>query len=192
MASNPISKLTEQEYLAIERAAEFRSEFIDGEMFAMAGASVRHILIQRNLIGELYIALRGGACGPVGSDSRLRISSRAYVYPDVTVICKDPPALDQDDDNLDNPVVVFEIVSPSTEKFDRGRKSDLYRTVGSLTDYVLVSQDRMRVEGYARQPDGTWFSHECEGPDAELKIDSINVSMPLRRIYDGVTIRPAI
>jgi Uma2 family endonuclease len=112
VASNPVSKLTEEQYLAIERAAEFRSEFIDGEMFAMAGGLNRHGLIQGNLFGELYVALRGGACRPFGSDSRVRVSSQAYVYPDITVVCGRQRTGDEDDDILVNPVSIFEVLVP--------------------------------------------------------------------------------
>ena len=183
MASDPITKLTEQEYLAIERAAQFRSEFIDGEMFAMAGASKRHGLIQRNLQGELYVALRGGKCGPFGPDSRVRISAESYTYPDVSVVC-DQSVAGGDEDNLVNPVVIFEILSPTTEKYDRGAKFQLYRTIESLQEYILVNQDQVRIEQFTRQADGTWKLRDLEGPEAELKIDSIGVAIALRRIYD--------
>src|ERR1022692_2697133 len=191
MASNPVSKLTEEQYLAIERAAEFRSEFVDGEMFAMSGGTNRHGLIQRNLFGELYLALRGGACGPFGSDSRVRVSSRAYVYPDVTVVCGEQQPFDEHDDILMNPVAVFEVLSPSTEKYDRGLKSRLYRTIDSLKDYILVSQEQLYIEQFTRQTDGGWSLHDYLGPDQELKIDSIGVAIPLRRIYRRVSILPA-
>jgi Uma2 family endonuclease len=191
VASNPVSKLTEEQYLAIERAAEFRSEFVDGEMFAMSGGTNRHGLIQRNLFGELYLALRGGACGPFGSDSRVRVSSRAYVYPDVTVVCGEQQPFDEHDDILMNPVAVFEVLSPSTEKYDRGLKSRLYRSIDSLRDYVLVDQEQVRIEQYTRQADGTWTLRDYQVPDQELKIDSIGVAIPLRRIYDRVGILPA-
>jgi Uma2 family endonuclease len=120
VASNPVSKLTEGQYLAIERAAEFRSEFLNGEMFAMLGASTNHARLQQNLSGELYAALRGGPCEAFGSDFRIRVSSRMYTYPGVSVVCGGPRVAD--DDNLLNPVVIFEVLSPSTERHDRGRK----------------------------------------------------------------------
>jgi Uma2 family endonuclease len=191
VASNPVSKLTEEQYLAIERAAEFRSEFLDGEMFAMAGTSNRHGRIQRNLIGELYIALRGGTGGPFGSDSRVKVSSEAYVYPDVTVVCGRQRTADEHDDILINPVAIFEVLSPSTEKYDRGLKFQHYRTLDSLMDYILVNQEQVRIEQFTRQPDGTWTLRDYQGPDEELKIDSIGVAIPLRQIYDQLDIPPA-
>jgi Uma2 family endonuclease len=191
VASNPVSKLTEEQYLAIERAAEFRSEFVDGEMFAMAGGLNRHGLIQGNLFGELYVALRGGACRPFGSDSRVRVSSQAYVYPDITVVCGRQRTGDEDDDILVNPVSIFEVLSPSTEKYDRGLKFHLYRSIDSLKDYVLLDQEQVRVEQFTRRPDGTWTFRDYQRPDEELKIDSIGVAIPLLRIYDQVDIQPA-
>jgi Uma2 family endonuclease len=191
VVSNPVSKLTEEQYLAIERAAEFRSEFLDGEMFAMVGGSNRHGLIQRNLFGELYMALRGGACGPFGSDSRVKVSSDAYVYPDVTVVCGRQRTADEHDDILINPVAIFEVLSLSTEKYDRGLKFQLYRTIDSLKDYVLVNREQVRIEQFTRRPDGTWTLRDYQGPDEELKIDAIGVAVPLRRIYDRIDIPPA-
>jgi len=191
VASNPVSKLTEEQYLALERAAEFKSEFVDGEMFAMAGASNAHGLIQGNLFGELYLALRGSTCRPFGSDSRVRVSSRAYLYPDVSVVCGKQQSAGEDRDILINPVAIFEVLSPSTEKYDRGLKFQLYRTIDSLKDYLLLNQEGVLVEQFTRRPDGIWTLRDCRGPDEELKIDSIGVAIPLQRIYDQVDIPPA-
>ena len=191
MASNPVSKLTEEQYLAIERAAEFRSEFVDGEMFTRAGVSISHLRIQGNLLGEVYEASRRGAFEPFGSDARVRVSSQAYVYPDLTVVRGEEQSFGEDDDILMNPVAIFEVLSPSTEKYDRGLKSRLYRSIDSLRDYVLVDQEQVRVEQYTRQADGTWTLRDYQSPDDELKIDSIGVAIPLRRIYDRVGILPA-
>ena len=189
MATNPVSKLTEEQYLEIDRAAEIRSEFIDGEMFAMSGGTNRHSLIQVNLLVQLSLAL-GDTCMPFSSDSRVRISSRAYVYPDVTVVCDERP-IDQDDDIIHNPVAIFEVLSPSTEKYDRGLKSQIYRSIDSLRDYVLVNQEQVRVERFTRQPNGTWILYDYVGLEQELKIDSLNVSIPLKRIYARVTVPSA-
>ena len=188
MASNPVSKLTEEQYLAIERAAEFRSEFADGEMFAMAGGSNRHGSIQRNLLGELFMALRGSACGPFGSDTRVKVPGRAYVYPDVTVVCRKQQITGEYNDILVDPVAIFEILSSSTEKYDRGSKFQLYRSIDSLKDYVLLNQEQVRIEQFTRHPDGTWNLHDYQSPGEELKIDSIGVAIPLHRIYDQVDI----
>jgi Uma2 family endonuclease len=191
VASNPVSKLTEEQYLALDRAAEFRSEFIDGEMFAMSGGTNRHGRIQRNLLVELDLALREGACEPFGSHSRVRVSSRAYLYPDVSVVCGGPQAVDDEDDILVNPVAIFEVLSPSTEKYDRGLKFQLYRTIDSLKEYILINQDQILVERFTRQLDGTWSLHDYQGSGEELKIDAIEVAFPLHRIYDRVSFPPA-
>jgi Uma2 family endonuclease len=113
------------------------------------------------------------------------------VYPDVTVVCGEQQAFDEHDDILMNPVAIFEVLSPSTEKYDRGLKSRLYRSIDSLRDYVLVDQEQVRVEQYTRQADGTWTLRDYQSPDEELKIDSIGVAIPLQRIYRRVGIPPA-
>jgi Uma2 family endonuclease len=190
VASNPVSKLTEEQYLAIERAAEFKSEFVDGEMFAMAGASNAHNLIQGNLFGELYLALRGSPCRPFGPDSRVKASSRAYVYPDVSVVCEKQQTAGEYSDILVKPLAIFEVLSAATEKYDRGLKFQLYRTIDSLREYILVNQEQVRIERFTRQPDGTWALHDYLNPEQELKIDSIGVAIPVRRIYDQVEIPP--
>lgn len=187
MASNPVFKLTDEQYLALERAAEFKSEFLNGEMYAMSGASMGHLRIQQNLAGALYAALRGTRCEAFGSDFRIKVSSRAYFYADVSVACQ-PVTADEHDDNLTNPAVIFEILSPSTEKFDRGTKFQLYRTIPSLTDYILVSQEEIRIEQFTRQTDDNWTLRDHNYPERELSIDSIGVSIPLRQIYDRVGI----
>ena len=188
MASNPVSKISEEEYLAIDRAAEFRSEFIDGEIFAMSGGTLLHSLIQGNLFAELHLALRTSPCRPFGSDSRVRVSSRACVYPDVTVVCGQQQPFDDHDDILTKPVAIFEVLSPSTEKYDRGLKSRLYRSIDSLRDHVLVDQEQVWVEQYSRQENGIWTLREYGSPDEELKIEFIGVAIPLRRIYERTSI----
>ncbi len=186
MSSSPVTKLTEQEYLALDRAAEFRSEFLDGEMFAMSGGSMRHARLQRNLITELTVSLRGRNCEAFGSDFRVRVSARMYTYPDITIVCGKPLLADERQDVLLNPSVIFEGLSPSTEKYDRGLKLQCYRTIDPLREYILVNQDEVRIEQYTRQPDNTWNLRDSIGLDSELRLDSIGVSLPLRSIYDSV------
>jgi Uma2 family endonuclease len=192
MASYPVRrKFTEQEYLTVERAAEFKSEFLDGEMHAMSGASKPHGRLQRNLIGELYAALRGGKWEVFTSDFRVRTSDRVYFYPDVSVFCGEVRTTDRHDDTSTNPVVIFEVLSPSTEKYDRDVKFQHYRTIDSLADYVLVSQEEIRIEHYTRCADGTWNRRDYGSPQEELKIESIGVSIALDRIYDQAEFPPA-
>lgn len=190
MASHPVSKLTEEQYLALERTAEFKSEFLDGEMFAMSGASMRHVRIQQNLAVELHAALRGSGCEVLGSDIGIKVSSRAYLYADVTVVCGEPVMADDHDDNLTNPAVIFEVLSPSTEKYDRRLKFQRYRSLDSLKDYILVNQKEVRIEQFTRRPDGIWTLRDYQCPDEELKIDSIGVAIPVSRIYERVNIPP--
>ena len=191
MATSPVSKLTEEQYLKIDRAAEIRSEFIDGEMFAMSGGTNRHGRIQRGLFVELSAALEDGGCEIFGSDSRVRVSSRAYVYPDATVVCGGSQTIDGDDDILINPVAIFEVLSPSTEKYDRGLKFQLYRGIDSLKEYILVNQHQLLIERFTRRADGTWSLQDYQGPDEQLNIDAIGVTISLRRIYRWANMPPA-
>ena len=186
MASNPVSKLTEEEYLAIERAAEFKSEFLNGEMFARAGVSYRHAKLQKNLLVELSNRL-GGDCEALSSDLRVKVSaSGMYTYPDVSVNCGEPLFSDANGDILINPIVICEVLSPSTESYDRGLKFQHYRTIDSLKDYILVDQDKILIEHFTRQAGNVWTLRDYRQLDEELKIDSVSVSIPLRGIYNRV------
>ena len=190
MASNPVTGLTEEQYLAIERAAAFKSEFLNGEMFARAGVSMQHSRIQINLISEFHTRLRGATCEAFGSDLRVRVSSRMYTYPDVTAVCGKPMLADAHQDNLLNPAVIFEVLSPSTESYDRGLKFQHYRTIESLKDYILVNQNGILIEQFIRQADNTWALRDYRQLDEELKIDSLGVRIPLALIYERVEITP--
>ena len=154
----------------------------------MSGASMRHSGLQRNILIEVSKALRGKGCQAFPSDLRVRVSSRMYTYPDVSVVCGDPELADEHQDNLLNPVVIFEILSPSAEKYDRGVKFQHYRTVESLREYVLVDQSQVRIECYSRQPGNTWTLRDYQRLEEELVSDSIGISIPLSRIYDRVEI----
>jgi len=187
MASNPVTKVTEEEYLTIDRAAEVRSEFFDGEMFAMSGGSMRHARLQANITGELHATLRGSDCQAFTSDFRVRVSpGRMYAYPDVTVVCGKPLLVDERQDILVNPAVIFEVLSPSTEYYDLGVKFRRYRAIESLKDYILVNQDEIRIEQYTRGDANTWTLRDYQRPEEELRIDSIGVSLALGRIYDRI------
>jgi len=186
MASSTVSKLTEEQYLAIERAAESKSEFLDGVMYAMSGGSPRHADLHGNIYAELRALLRGGECKAFNADLRVRVSSRMYAYPDVLVVCGRLQLASDQKDVLLNPIIVFEVLSPSTEVYDRGIKFQLYRTIPSLREYILVAQDKPRVEQYVCQDAETWTLRDHAGLDKDLKLDSIGVSLPLRLIYDGV------
>jgi Uma2 family endonuclease len=191
MASSPVTKVTEEEYLALDRAAEVRSEFLDGEMWAMSGGSRWHSQLGANLIGELHGALRGSNCRVFTSDLRVRVMPRRmYSYPDVTVVSGKPALADDRQDVLLNPTAVVEVLSPSSEKYDRGVKFQYYRTIESLRDYILVSQDHVRIEQFRRGESGTWTLRDYQSLEDQLKIESIGAAVSLALIYDGVELPP--
>jgi Uma2 family endonuclease len=181
-----MTKVTADEYLALDRAAEFRSELLDGEIIAMSGGSMRHSALQVNLAGEVRLALRGTRCRAFNSDLRVRVSPSMYTYPDLTIVCGKPLAADGREDILLNPTVIFEVLSPSTEYYDRGLKFRRYREIESLTDYILVDQDQTRIEQFTRGDANTWTLHDYQRLDETLMIPSIEVSLPLASIYEGI------
>lgn len=188
MTTRPHARLTPEEYLRIERAAEWKSEYIDGEMFAMAGASMRHVLIMTNLVGELRDRLREGPCTVYAADLRVATDPlRHYTYPDVVVVCDPVEVVDEHRDTLTNPQLIAEVLSDSTEKYDRGAKFERYRAVPALSDYLLVSQDRVHIELYTRQPDGGWFLREWSDPDAEIDLISLRCRLKIAEVYAKVT-----
>lgn len=178
---------TPAEYLAMERAAGARSELIDGQVVAMAGASRAHSLIAINLGREISGALRGQPCETYDGDMRVKLEGTGYVYPDLAIACGEPRFEDDHLDTLVDPTVIFEILSPSTEAFDRGEKFARYRRIGSLREYVLVSQDRARVERYARAGE-LWVLTVVEGLDGELALESADCRVPLRAVYERVEV----
>ena len=138
---------TPEEYIVRERKAQFKSEYLSGRIVAMSGASRAHNLITRNISGELYVQLKGRTCESYTNDMRVRIPSpMSYTYPDVVVVCDEPRFEDDVFDTLLNPTVLVEVLSPSTEAYDRDRKFSRYRQIASLQEYILVSQDKFCVE----------------------------------------------
>jgi Uma2 family endonuclease len=177
--------MTDEQYLAVERAAETKSEFFDGEMYAMSGATRPHILITGNIFGELYAQLKGGPCEVYNNDMRVSVrdpSSYSYTYPDLVAVCGEPRFRDDTFDTLLNPALIVEVLSPSTEAFDRGGKFARYRRLDSLKEYVLVSQDRALVERFQRRGE-QWLLTEYRGLDAELELESIGCAIRLKDIY---------
>lgn len=188
----PVRKLTGAEYLEIERAAEFRSELVDGEMVAMSGGSYEHSTVISNLAGELRNRLKGRPCRPTASDLRVFApESNLYTYPDVVVVCGQPQFLDDRRDTLLNPTLLAEVLSPSTERYDRGRKFGHYREIASLTEYLLVAQDAPRIEQYVRADDGRWIFREATGLEASIELPSLGIHLPLAEVYDQVDLAPA-
>ena len=190
MSTAPKRLLTPAEYLAQERRAAFKSEFYQGETFAMAGASREHNLIVGNLVGEVRDQFKGRKCEVYPSDMRVRVSATGlYTYPDVTIVCGTPEFEDEQVDTLLNPTVLLEVLSESTEAYDRGTKSAHYRRLPSLMEYVLIAQDRPHVERYVRQPDGGWLLREATGLDEAVDLESVSVHLPMSEIYRQVTMK---
>ena len=188
--------LTQQEYLELERAADFKSEYCAGEVYAMAGASPRHVLIATNTAAAFVTQLRRKPCFTYSNDLRVKASaSGLYTYPDIVVACKKPQFDDPREDTLLNPTVIIEVLSPSTEAYDRGAKFNHYRQIESLTDYLLISQEQALVEHFVRlsheeiaagQSISRWMLTFFQGPDDVAVIPSIGVELPLSEIYDKV------
>jgi len=180
-------RLSTDEYLAIENAAEYKSEFYDGEMFAMAGASTRHCLIATNLSGELYSRFKGGRCKVLVADQRVKVVRIGlYTYPDVVIVCGPIEYAGDDPLSIVNPTAIVEVLSPETKNYDRGAKFRNYQKIPSLVEYVLMAQDEAVVERFIRQSDGSWGLVSFVGLDAELAFTSVPVRIPLVEIYAGV------
>jgi Uma2 family endonuclease len=187
MNPNPLPKMTPEEFLVWERAEKFRHEYRDGEIVAMSGASRAHNLISVNMTRELSTSLRDRDCETYASEMRLWIpKTRLYTYPDIVVVCGEPQFIDNQFDTLLNPVVVVEILSDSTESYDRGRKFEQYRRVETLNEYILISQPRPYVERFVKRGDGFWQLSESSGFDAVLVVESLGLSIPLASIYEKV------
>jgi len=187
MSTVPKTLLTPEQYLVRERAAEFKSEFYGGEMFAMSGGSFAHSRIRDSLFLHTQNRLGSGPCFAVNSDLRVKVSATGlYTYPDGLIVCDEPAFDDQQRDTLLNPAVILEVLSDSTEKYDRGKKFEHYRQIPSLREYVLVAQDRPLVERYVRQPDDQWLLATFRGLDAVFAYGTISVQIPLTAIYHGV------
>ena len=178
--------ITPEAYLASERRAKYKSEYIHGEILAMSGASRAHNIITVDITTELNIQLRPRGCEVYSGDMRVRTNpTGSYFYPDVVVVCDEPRFEDNVFDTLLNPILVVEVLSPSTEVYDKGEKFAHYQELASLREYVLVSQDRIRVEHY-RLMGTQWAGKEFHTPEDVLLLDSIECKLPLRDIYARV------
>jgi len=180
-------RITPEEYLAREREALCKSEYFDGQVFAMAGGTEAHNAIAFNLGLELGAQLKGGPCRGFGSDMRILVQETGlYAYPDITVVCGERLYSDQRRDTLLNPTLLIEVLSPSTEGYDRGLKAGNYRQLASLQEYLLVAQDRPHIERYARRPEGTWELTEASGLEAKLSLPAIGCELRLADVYADV------
>jgi Uma2 family endonuclease len=177
---------TAEEYLTLERSASCKSEFHDGQIYAMTGASRKHNLITINIARELSLQLKKRPCEAYANDMRVKAAeARSYHYPDIVVVCGAPQLEDAHMDTLINPTLLIEVLSPSTEAYDRGGKFAHYRKVTTLREYLLVSQDQGSIERYVRQGD-VWILTEAVGLDASVPLESIDCVLSLREIYDKV------
>jgi Uma2 family endonuclease len=180
--------MSEADYLAFERASELKHEYFAGEVFAMSGASEAHNLICTSTSFLLYGQLRSRPCNVYPGDMRVKVEATGlYTYPDISVVCGEAQFSDDHLDTLVNPTVIIEVLSPSTEGYDRGKKFQQYREIPSLREYLLISQDSPRIERYGRQSDGTWVFDDAHGLDAHLALASIDCRLALAEVYERVT-----
>ena len=187
MSAQPHPRLTPEEYLALERAADTRHEYYDGQMYAMAGASFIHTVIIGNLSYALRSRIHDRGCFVLTQDLRTRVSPAGlYAYPDIVLVCEKPRFADNQQDTLLNPKVLIEVLSPSTEAHDRGFKFSEYRKLESLEEYLLVSQHQPRMEKFRRQADGHWLFSESVGPESTVTMESVACAVPLTEIYANV------
>ncbi|HLH19020.1 MAG TPA: Uma2 family endonuclease [Bryobacteraceae bacterium] len=191
MSTQPKTFLSEEEYLAIERKAPYKSEYYRGEIFAMAGAGEPHNLLASNLILRLGQQFLGRPCRVYGSDMRVHVPATAwYTYPDISAVCGEPQ-FRSGRDNLLNPSFIAEVLSESTERYDRGRKFELYQSIPSLSEYLLVASDHIRVDLYTRQANGKWLLTSASSLDESITIDSICCTLNLADLYDKVQLEEA-
>jgi len=191
MSSLQVPYYSPEQYLALERAALTKSEYLDGKIYpmdgtllGMAGASERHNLIVANLVGELRAAVKGRLCRTYPSDMKVEVGPNGlFAYPDVSVVCGQPRFHDDVRDMLLNPTLIVEVLSSSTEAYDRGAKFAQYRKISSLTDVLFVSTDATRVEHFARQANGQWLLSDVSDIQRAVEIDSIHCSLAMSEIY---------
>jgi Uma2 family endonuclease len=186
MSSQLVTYLTPEEYLVLERQAETKSEYLDGELIAMTGATRKHNLVAGNIFASLHAQLRQRPCEVYASDMRVGVSPIAYTYPDVVVVCGEGEFGDDYMDTLLNPTVIVEVLSESTGGYDRGLKFEHYRKLESLREYVLVAQEKCHVEHFVRQPDNQWLLSETDNLDDTVQLPSINCVLAVSDIYDRV------
>jgi Uma2 family endonuclease len=187
MASEPRPRLSIPEYLALERDCEVRHEYLDGEMFAMSHPTRRHSLIAGNLFGQIWTQFRGRRCEVHKETLRIRTPSGLFAYPDVGAVCSKPSFDDAKFNTLLNPALIIEVLSPSTEDYDRITKWAHYRSIPSLLEYVLVSQDRVYVEQIRKQENGGWMGSDLDEPGQALELQSIACRLSLTEIYGRVS-----
>ena len=191
MSTQSKTLLTPEEYLAIEREAPYKSEYYNGEMFAMAGVRAPHDLIAGNVHGTFWSAFRSRPCRAHTSDMRVRTVTRHYTYPDTSAVCGEPQYLDERQDTLLNPSLIVEVLSPSTEAYDRGKKFELYQSIPSLREYLLLASDRVHADLYVPQATGLWLLSSAGELDDVLTMESVGCSLKLADLYEKVEVDAA-
>ena len=187
MSALPKPFLSEEEYLRIEREAEYKSEYYQGEMFAMSGASLEHNEISSNVNFAIRSRLRDKPCRVLTSDMRVKVQENGlYTYPDVVLVCERPELEDEQFDTLLNPYLILEILSPSTESYDRGKKFEMYQSLDSLQHYLLVAQDRPSVMHFRRQTDNDWLSRLAQNLEERIVLEDLEIAIPLAEIYERI------
>lgn len=188
MSAQPYPKMTPEEYIEFERDSDAKHEYLDGEIFMMAGATPNHNLIASSVNFALYSQLRKKGCFLFSSDMRVKVEKTGlYTYPDMSIACSEPDYEETTPPSLLNPIVIIEILSPSTEKDDRGRKFQHYRTIKSLQEYVLISQDTPRIEKYTKQNTLNWLLTDIMNMNAAVDLASVECKLKLTDVYDQVT-----
>ena len=186
MSANPLPRLSAGEYLALDRTAEWKSEFHDGEMFPIEAVSLRHSRILRNLMRAVDPGLRSKSCEGLPGPLRVRVSGTQFVYPDFQIVCGNPELTDEHADTVTNPRVVIEILSPSTAGYDHGAKFELYRRLASVEEYVLISQSSPMAEVFTKRSEHAWSLTIIDALDQPVRLQSIGIEFPLAELYDGV------
>ena len=190
MSTQPEHRYTAEDYLVFDRASETKNEFLDGVIYAMGGATARHVQIVGNVARELGNQLRDKPCVVYSTDLRVQVSQGGlYAYPDVVVVCGDPTFIDSKLDTLTNPLLIVEVLSDSTKNYDRGEKFERYRSIGSFREYILIAQEKVHIEQYVRQDDSSWVLRETNSLGDIIRLDAIACQLPVAEIYLKIPIK---
>jgi len=182
-------KYSIEEYLEYENASEEKHEYYQGEIFAMSGNKMPHVLVCRNVYFALGFKLKGKSCQPFNSDMRVHIPKNSlFTYPDISIFCGEPESLNNDQFNFLNPIALIEILSDSTRQYNRNEKFRLYRDIPSLREYVLIEPEIILVDVYRLNAQGFWDLQQCTKLDEALELQSIGESISLADIYEGTKV----
>jgi len=186
MSSQPKLRYSVEEYLALDCEADYKSEYVASEIFAMGGASPKHVLITGNTAGELRNRLRDTNCQVYSADLRIQAEKGdAYHYPDIAVVCGKPEYMEGRKDTVSNPLIIVEVLSPATRSYDRGDKFASYRRIATLREYILIAQEACHVEHFVRT-EGGWEFTEIEDCQGNLIVPTLGIAIPLTEIYAKV------